>query len=128
MMVFDNIEPGIVLGQSEFRVTDAAVSEWTSLFPSDATGLPVMPRAMISMISMRAFMEIVHDRPKGNVHAEQSTVLSALPSIGDTLMTRLRCLEKVLKNGRRWITFETDTVDSRGKALFRGQMKILWAA
>jgi hypothetical protein len=128
MMVFAKIEPGIVLGQSEFRVTNAEVSEWTSLFPSDGAALPVMPHAMVAMVSMRAFMEIMQDRPKGNIHAGQSTLIWALPYIGDILITRLRCIEKTLKDERRWITFETDTVRSCGKALFRGQMKMLWAA
>ena len=127
-MTFDKVKLGIVLGQSEFRLTDAEVSEWTSLFPSDAAGLPTMPRAMISMVSMRAFMEIMSDRPKGNIHAGQSSLISALPQIGDTLVTRLRCANKILKNERRWITFETDTVCSCGKALFRGKMKMIWAA
>ena len=128
MMIFADIAPGVELGQSEFRLTDAAASEWTSLFPSDATAMPVMPRAMVAMVTMRAFMEIMHDRPKGNIHAEQSTSIAVLPSIGDVMTTRLRCLEKTLKNGRRWITFGTETVRSCGTPLFRGRMKMLWAA
>ena len=127
-MVFAKIEPGNVLGRSEFRLTNAEVSEWISLFPSDALALPAMPCAMTSMVSMRAFMDVMRDRPKGNIHAGQSTWIWALPSIGEVLVTRLRCLEKTLKYERRWIMFETDTVDSSGKALFRGQMRMLWAA
>lgn len=128
MMVFDNIAPGAVLGQSEFRLTLAEVSEWTSLFPSDAVSLPRMPRAMISMVVMRAFMDIMRDRPKGNVHAGQSASIRALPVIGETLVTCLRCLDKAFMSERRWITFETDTTNSSGQALFKGQMNMLWAA
>jgi hypothetical protein len=127
-MIFADIMPGVDLGESEFRLTDAEIAEWTSLFPCDAAALPVMPRAMVAMVVMRAFMAIMHDRPKGNIHAEQSTAIAVLPSIGDVMTTRLRSIEKTLKNGRRWITFESETVRSCGTLLFRGRMKMLWGA
>jgi hypothetical protein len=128
MMDFAHLVPGASMGYSEFRLTEAETSEWIGLFPNDARYLPMMPRAMISMVVMRAFMEIMRDRPKGNLHAGQTFWLSALPRLGAIMTTRLSCAEKNLKNGRRWVTFESETVNDAAVLLFRGKMSLVWAA
>jgi hypothetical protein len=128
MIGFADLVPGTRMGESEFRLTDVEVSKWTSLFPNDACYLPVMPRAMIAMVVMRAFMDIMRDRPKGNIHAGQTFWLSALPKLGEILTTRIHCVDKSIKNGRHWVVFESDTIDASEKPLFRGKMNLIWAA
>ncbi len=128
MMAFADLVPGSLMGVAEFRLTEVETSEWLALFPNDARYLPTMPRAMIAMVVMRAFMEIMRDRPQGNLHAGQTFWLSALPKLGAIMTTRLRCVEKNLKNGRRWVAFESETVGEAAAPLFRGKMNLIWAA
>jgi hypothetical protein len=128
MIGFADITPGAGMGEATFTLTETEASQWSTLFPGDARYLPTMPRAMIAMVVMRAFMEIMQDRPKGNIHAGQTFWLSELPKLGEGMTTRLRCVDKSFKNDRRWITFETQTVRTAGNLLFRGQIKMIWAA
>lgn len=128
MMAFVDLVPGALMGEAEFRLTEAETSQWVGLFPNDTRYLPTMPRAMISMVVMRAFMDIMRDRPQGNLHAGQTFWLSALPKFGAIMTTRLRCVDKHLKNGRRWVAFESETVGDAAALLFRGKMNLIWAA
>lgn len=128
MIAFADILPGSVMGQSVFRLTDVEASQWTALFPTDARYLPTMPRAMVAMVVMRAFMEIMHDRPKGNIHAGQTFWFSALPKLGEIMTTQLRCVEKFIKSDKRWVVFETKTMNAMATPLFRGKMNLIWAA
>jgi hypothetical protein len=126
-MRFDTLQPGATLGDAGFEFTEAALSEWTALFPADSACRPVMPPAMIAMVVMRAYMALMHDRPPGNVHAGQKFEIARLPSLNETMTTGLRCLSKDLRNGRRWVTFGTLTRDRAGLPLFSGEMTMLWA-
>jgi hypothetical protein len=126
--MFDDFQPGTLLGEREFNFTDATAAEWCALFPDDRRSLPAMPAAMIAMVLMRAFVSILDDRPPGNVHAGQKFWVSRLPVLGDRLTTRMGCIGKELKSNRRWLTFRSDTTDSAGGLLFRGQMTTIWAA
>jgi hypothetical protein len=126
MMTFDKLEPGAVLGEHAFALTDDAAAEWTALFPDDAECLPTMPPAMIAMVIMQAFVTLLHDRPQGNIHAGQRFWISRLPALNDQIVTTLTCAGKELRNGRRWVTFASDTNDAAGRLLFRGEMTTIW--
>jgi hypothetical protein len=128
MMAFDDFAPGATLGQRDFVCADEAIDLWVGLFPDDRKSLPAMPPAMIAMVVMRAFIDILHDRPRGNVHASQKFWISRLPHRNDRMTTELRCVGKEIKNNRRWLTFGSDTLDITGQLLFRGQMTTIWAA
>jgi acyl dehydratase len=127
-MNFADLTVGATLGSAPFVLSEQEAAQWIALFPRDARYLPTMPRAMMSMITMRAFMHVMKDRPKGNVHAGQNVDLMALPQMGDLLTTTIRCIDKTMKNGRRWVNFETQTLNERGAPLFRGTMNMIWAA
>jgi hypothetical protein len=128
MITYADFSPGAVLGECPFAFTPEALAKWAKLFPDDAQCQPAMPPAMIAMVTMRAFMEIMQDRPLGNIHAAQKFQLSRLPQLGERLMTTLRCAEKEIKSGRRWISFESETVDGSRQLVFRSKMKTIWAA
>lgn len=128
MKTFDVLEAGSLLGEHRFVFDEAALGEWTALFPEDAGCRPVMPPAMLAMVVMRAFIAIMHDRPPGNVHAGQSFELLRLPVLDERLVTRLRCQCKDLRNGRRWVTFNSETSGDHGELRFSGVMTTLWAA
>ncbi|MPZ58908.1 MAG: hypothetical protein GEU91_20940 [Rhizobiales bacterium] len=127
MKTFDVLQAGSLLGEHRFVFDEAALGEWTTLFPEDA-GCPVMPPAMLAMVVMRAFISIMRDRPPGNVHAGQQFELLRLPVLNERLVTRLRCQSKDLRNGRRWVTFNSETSDDGGELRFSGVMTTLWAA
>jgi hypothetical protein len=127
MITFADLEPGTVLGEHPFALTAEAVTEWTALFPSDAECLPAMPPAMIAMVIMRAFATLMHDRPEGNIHAAQKFWIAQLPNLDDRLVTTLSCAGKEFKNGRRWVTFATETSNQSGRLMFRGEMTTVWA-
>jgi hypothetical protein len=128
MMMFDEFKPVSLLGERDFTFSNEALDEWSALFPDDRQSLPTMPPAMIAMVFMRAYVDIMNERPRGNVHASQKFWISRLPALNDRLTTRLSCTAKEFKNNRRWVTFDADTVDSNGRLLFRGQMTSIWAA
>jgi hypothetical protein len=128
MMTFADFEPGKTLGRRDFNLTEEMIGLWTGLFPDDRRSLPFMPPAMIAMVVMRAFIEILPDRPRGNVHAGQKFWISRLPQLQDGMTTTFRCLGKEEKGNRRWLTFGSDTVDTADRPLFRGQMTTIWAA
>jgi hypothetical protein len=73
-------------------------------------------------------MQLMQDRPPGNIHAGQKFWIPRLPELNERLVTSLRCIGKELRNGRRWVTFGTKTVDAARGVLFQGQMKMIWAA
>jgi hypothetical protein len=127
MITFAELEPGTVLGEQPFAVTEEAVSAWTALFPDDAECLPAMPPGMTAMVVMRAYVTIMHDRPEGNIHAAQKFWISRLPALHDRLVTTLTCESKEFKNERRWVTFATETTDESGHLMFRGEMTTIWA-
>ena len=128
MRTFDDFRPGETLGERNFALTEEAVAMWAELFPRHRKGLPAMPPAMVAMIVMRAFVDVLADRPRGNVHAAQKFWIARLPRLGDRLTTRLACTGKELKSGRRWVTFGSETIDAAGSLMFRGQMTTIWAA
>lgn len=127
MITFADLEPGTVLGEHPFALTAETVTEWTALFPDDADCLPLMPPGMTAMVIMRAFVTLMHDRPEGNIHAGQRFWVAQLPRLDDRLVTILTCQGKEFRNGRRWVTFATETSDQSGALMFRGEMTTIWA-
>ena len=128
MRTFADFVPEAMLGEHHFTLSEDAVDQWTGLFPDDRASLPVMPPAMVVMVFMRAFVAILHDRPRGNVHAAQKFWISRLPLLNERMTTTFRCIGKEEKSNRRWLTFSADTLDATGGPLFRGQMTTIWAA
>ena len=128
MITYADFAPGVVLGECPFAFTPEALAQWAALFPDDEECQPTMPPAMIAMVVMRAFMQLMQDRPPGNIHAGQKFWIPRLPELNERLVTSLRCIGKELRNGRRWVTFGTKTVDAARGVLFQGQMKMIWAA
>ena len=126
MITFDDLEPGAALGESTFPFTGEALEQWLALFPGDRAAAPCMPAAMVVMVMMRAYVELMHERPPGNVHAAQRLHITRLPALGAQLTTRLSCTAQELKRDRRWVTFAFDTTEA-GAPLFRGEMTTIWA-
>ena len=128
MITFADFQPGAVLGERTFAFDDAALAQWLKVFPDDRDAAPLMPPAMIAMVIMRTFTDVLRDRPPGNIHARQTFSVTRLPTLNEHLTTTLSCRDKELKRERRWVTFLFDTTDAAHAPLFRGEMTTVWAA
>jgi hypothetical protein len=128
MITFADFQPGSVLGERKFAFDDAALAQWLKLFPDDRGAAPLMPPAMVAMVIMRTFTDVLRDRPPGNIHARQTFGITRLPKLNEHLTTTLSCTGKELKRERRWVSFLFDTTDQAKQPLFRGEMTTVWSA
>jgi acyl dehydratase len=125
---YDDLAAGSVIGSSVFSFTPAILAEWSALFPPGDAAAARLPPSMTSLVTMRAFMQVLPHRPPGNIHTAQKLRIERLPELGETLTTTVRCLAKEIRAERRWVTFQTDTVDAAAKPLFAGRLRLIWAA
>jgi hypothetical protein len=128
MITFADFQPGAVLGERAFAFDEPALAQWLTLFPDDRGAAPLMPPAMIAMVIMRTFTDVLRDRPPGNIHARQTFGITRLPTLNEHLTTTLSCRAKELKRERCWVTFLFDTTDATKAPLFRGEMTTVWSA
>lgn len=125
---FDRFAPGQSFGVVSWTPDRAAFARWNALFRTCPDDQETLPAGMISMVALRAYMTLLDARPPGNIHALQTMRIDRLPPIGTPLETELRCRSCELRNGRRWVVFETQTRTADGDACFEGGMTMLWAA
>jgi 3-hydroxybutyryl-CoA dehydratase len=64
--------------------------------------------------------------PPGGIHAKQRFVFLAKIQIGDVLETTLTIKEKYEKKGRRYIVFETHTMNQNGLEVTKGEIVSIW--
>lgn len=127
MFTFDRFEPGEVYGEHVWRLSPEAVADWRSLFPDDDTG-PLMPPGMTAAVTMRAYGALISPRPLGNIHGAQTYEMHRLPEIGETLTTTIRCENKEIRKGRRWVYLGIEARDEAGEPVFTGRFTSLVAA
>ena len=125
MLRFDSFEPGVALGEHRLLLTRELLAQWRELFP-EHTASDVAPYGMAAILSSRAYCAVVAPRPPGNVHGAQRFEIRRMPSVGETVLTRIICASKRLKDGRRWVQFRMTA--SAGTPCFEGLMTVLWAA
>lgn len=129
MWTFDRFEAGALIGTSVLPVTDSDAERWMALFPR-ADGAPRpdrLPAGLAVALMMRGYMNILGDRPPGNVHAEQTLAWGEPIRPGGEVVVSLRCLAKDLRNGRRWVMFENRVTAASGLLHLQGRMRMLWA-
>jgi len=128
MLSFDSFEPDALLGEHRLLLTSELLAQWRALFPDDAPGNTtgdVAPHGMAAILSSRAYCAVVAPRPPGNVHGAQRFEIRRMPSVGETVLTRISCASKRLKDGRRWVQFRMAA--SADTPCFEGLMTVLWA-
>ncbi len=126
MFLFDTFEPGKTIGSRTLTLDRELLDQWLTLFPADRDG-ERMPPGMMAAVYSRAYSSILQPRPPGNVHGQQSFTVNKMPTVGDTLVTDLRCEGKEVKGERRWVRFASDTRRADGELMFSGLMTTLWA-
>lgn len=125
---FATFHPGDLVGTGSLLFDEAALEAWCAVFPDDRALAPAMPPGMTAMVTMRVYMDLLDDRPPGNIHASQSVEMLGPVVLGDRLTTTLVCAGKEERNGRRWLDFVTDTRNQTGAPVFRGRKRIIWGA
>lgn len=127
VFTYDHYEPGKVYGVREFVVSDAVLAKWRSVYPDDDTADDV-PAGMLAMIVVDAVLTYNAPRPPGGVHAGQTFEVRRLPRVGETLLTEVKCLDKEIRNNRKWARALTTTVSKdKGDVVLTGVMTTLVA-
>lgn len=129
-ILFDDFQPGRVLG-SHALVYDAALAEnWRRIF-QDAEGCTssqAEAASIATLLMMRAYLAVVSPRPPGNIHARQSMVFASLPMAGDKLDITIECKAKEIKRGRRYVELLALGKAGDNTPIFQGVLTLIWAA
>jgi hypothetical protein len=123
---FASIEVGREYGVHDFILDAELVRRWLAVY-SAVLERDKMPEGMLAVVSIRAYMAILPNRPPGGVHASQRYEIFRLPSVGDLLQTSMRCISKAEKSGRLWVELETATRTSDGTLHFKSVQTNIWA-
>lgn len=122
---YQDFQPGHALGTARFSLDSSALAAWHALFPEDDLGA-AMPHGMAAMVTMRAYCEILANRPSGNIHAAQRFCVRRLPRVGEVLLTTFTCAAVRLVRDRPRVTLTSQTLSDAGPA-FEGEMTVVWA-
>ena len=127
MFRYDDFVVGKEIGAETMTLGPQLFSAWARVFPEECQ-TNLAPPGMIAVVTMRAFTTVVAPRPPGNVHGSQSYEVKRLPRAGEVLTTRITCLGKEIKRGRRWVYFGSETSGDGDDFCFGGRMAIAWAS
>ena len=130
-ITFEDFQPGASLGEAEITVDAAMLASVEAIYGvtvprGNGRGRPA-PLPLCTALMMRAYLQVVSARPPGNVHARQWLQLHAPLHAGDCVRTRVGCLSKELKAGRRWVTLEAQG-EVAGRPVYTGRFTLIWAA
>ena len=127
VITFERFSPGSDLGEASLAVDQPLIDSLQKVYGfAWSAGQPV-PMALCTVLMMRAYLQVVTPRPPGNVHGRQWLQAHAPMHLGDTVRTRMRCLSKELKSGRRWVQLEA-LGSVADKPAYTGRLTLLWAA
>ena len=125
--LFDDLVPGVELGQAIGVYDESMTFAWRRLFgQSTAPGAEAAGIAVALM--MRGYLSVVSPRPPGNVHVGQGLRLHALPQAGEQVRTVLACTSKEIRRERRFVEFSATATGQNERPLFDGQLTLVWAA
>jgi hypothetical protein len=123
---FDDFRPGDSLGGISVVIDAERLGKWQKIY-GDLPADGVVPRGLLVACMMEAYLALVAPRPPGNIHASQKLSFStAHAQLGDTLSMTANCLEKTLRKGRGWVTFEV-VIAVESVELLRGEIRTVWA-
>jgi hypothetical protein len=124
MFTYDVYEPGKSYGSDDFMVEAARVEQWIHNFP-DEIMVNHMPLGMIVLVQQQAFNRVITPRTRGNVQGEQTFEIRRLPAVGSMIATEVRCAQKYIRKGRRWVQLDFLSRDAAGDLLFQGLNTVL---
>jgi len=124
---YDGIRAGAVLGSASLTVDNGFVERWLRLYAGEPDTRPELPAGMAMLIVMRSYAQAVSPRPPGNVHASQRLTIHRAPRVGERLTTTVRCQDKEMKKGRRWVHLAIETLGEGGEPCYQGIITSIWA-
>lgn len=131
VILWEHFAPGTLLGECTQTYDTAQASRWQALFgchATDGAGGYAEQAGMATIMMMRAFLHIVAPRPPGNIHAGQKLTLHDLPHPDETVRLSVRCLDKRMRKERRFVDLSVACHGLDGRAIFRGELTLIWAA
>lgn len=129
MLTFDRLSAGELLGSTVLTFDAAWLEHWERLFPGSVSAAGNhLPSGLAVALSMRGYIELLGDRPKGNVHAGLQLVWGDPIPRSTDVVARLLCARKELKNERRWVWFDNELMSRHGALHLKASMTLLWAA
>lgn len=121
MFTFDHYVAGRLYGPHRLTIGADLESQWLQVFPQDAWQDDTVPPGMLSVITLLAYTNVITPRPPGNIHAGQRFDVVRLPRRGETLSTTIRCEDKQVRKGRRWVYLAFETLDDAREPVFEGR-------
>ncbi len=106
--------PERVYGRHTETLGEALLERWCALYPWDRPRRARCPRAVATVLTMRAYMLALQPRPPGNVHAGTTMRVLAPLVLGSRVTTEIRCVGKELKRDRRFVDVASRCVDEAG--------------
>jgi acyl dehydratase len=137
---FDDFEPGQLWGTAVWQASPEICRAWrdatgdnddiyddTEAARNSAYGGPIVPPGLAFIYLSDCIQDLLRNKPPGGVHAKQQ--LSFLEPIrpGDVLTTSLRVKGKYVKRERKYVEFETETVNQHGQMVLTGKRISIWA-
>ncbi|MVW70991.1 hypothetical protein GOQ25_05570 [Bordetella sp. 15P40C-2] len=130
-ILFEHFTPGASLGTCTETYDATQVQRWRTLFgdtEADGAGGFAEQASIATIMMMRAYLHVVAPRPPGNIHAGQKLHMQSLPKPGETVTLAVRCLDKTLKRDRRFVVLGVIGEGADGRAVFSGELTLIWAA
>jgi len=131
-ILFDDIRVGQALGPVTHDVTVEMVRRYAEATgdagPEARAADPVAPASMAALFSTRLMGRVGIDRPGGSIHAKQEYRFLAPLRAGQTATTTGTVVEKFERRGRRYVVFETLTVDAQQRPVARCRVTSILAA
>jgi len=121
--VFDDFHPGAELGHVSIVLNAERISNWSAIYGGTSDHVP--PGLLVAVM-MEAYLKAIQPRPPGNIHASQKLIFGEAAKPGDQLDATLTCIDKTMRNERRWVTFGV-TLRNRSRDVLRGEIRTIWA-
>ncbi len=128
LYTYERFTPGALLGDWEEPLDPGLAALWERLFGNQPQDAPARQAGLAVALMMRAYLNVVTPRPPGNIHARQVLAVQALPQAGERVRSSIRCLGKEMRRDRRYLQLEVSGEGEDGRALYTGQMNLIWAA
>ncbi len=128
LRTYDTFVPGTDLGSFTETIDAAALQRWATLYPWDVPPDGQAPIGMLTVLMMRAYMNVLTRRPPGGIHASQLQQVLRAPRANETVTTAIHCAGKEIRRERRYIDLQFKMTDASGQLLAQGRMDSIWAA
>lgn len=137
---FDDLQPGQEWGTADWQATPEACRAWRDatgdhsdiyedgeVARKSVYGRPIVPPGLAFIYLSDCIQDLLREKPPGGVHAKQQLSFHLPVHPGDTLTTSLKVKDKYIKRERKYVEFETVTVNQHGQKVISGLRISIWA-